>query len=133
MLLFLCAGCAMPWGGKNRCESCAVAVDECGKCDSLGGDECDQCGQCEPQIYEQWVEQCFVTAGYCCCRVWQPIGYCVEPIVRWPVKKCCHVVNFCAPEGFVGPPDVIGPGRFHPVPTHPVFDPGPELMIGPTE
>ncbi|HEX3600920.1 MAG TPA: hypothetical protein VHU84_12300 [Lacipirellulaceae bacterium] len=49
----------------------------------------------------------------------------------WPVKKVCHVINFCAPEGFVGPPDVMGPGRFHPVPTHPVFEPTANLQAGP--
>jgi len=133
MPLLLCAGCAVPCGGTKRCESCAaaVAVGERGECNSPGDVDCDESGQSEPQIHEQCVEQCWATASYYCCRVWQPIGHCVEPVVRCSIKECCHVVNFCAPEGFVGPPDVIGPGRFHPVPTHPVFEPEP--MIGPTE
>lgn len=31
------------------------------------------------------------------------------------------VANYCVPEGALGPPETMPPGRFHPVPTRPVF------------
>jgi hypothetical protein len=34
-----------------------------------------------------------------------------------------HVANFCLPPAAIGPPDGLPPGRFHPVPTRPVFYP----------
>jgi hypothetical protein len=43
-----------------------------------------------------------------------------------PCSICCRAFNFCAPDGCIGPPDIAGPGRFHPLPTHPVFAPVPE-------
>jgi hypothetical protein len=53
--------------------------------------------------------------------------------VCFPYKVCCRAVNFCSPEGAVGPPDIPGPGRFHPVPTHPVFEASPEPLDYPAE
>ena len=34
-----------------------------------------------------------------------------------------QVANFCVPAAAMGPPEVTPPGRFHPVPTDPVFAP----------
>ncbi len=31
------------------------------------------------------------------------------------------VANYFIPEGAIGPPDTMPPGRFHPVPTRPIF------------
>jgi hypothetical protein len=31
------------------------------------------------------------------------------------------IANYCLPEAALGPPDMVPPGRFHPVPTRPVF------------
>ncbi len=106
--------------------SCAMPIEQC---ESPDGCSCGQCCECRPGI----CNRCFIAGKNCCCQIWRPIGNCVESIVCWPAHKICHLVNFCAPDGFVGPPDVMGPGRFHPVPTHPVFDPGPRPMLYPPQ
>ena len=95
---------------------------------SSAGCSCGQCCECQTGAGDRC---CPASKNCCCCRILRPIGNCLEPIVCWPVHKICHLVNFCAPDGFVGPPDVMGPGRFHPVPTHPVFEPGPRPMMYP--
>ena len=46
-------------------------------------------------------------------------------------KVCGHVVNCYAPHDAIGPPEIPPPGRFHPVPTHPVFARGAEPLAHP--
>jgi hypothetical protein len=106
--------------------SCAMPVEPCESSDDCS---CGQSCECQPGASDRGrtaEKHCC-----CCCRILRPICKCVEPIVCWPVHKICHFVNFCAPDGFVGPPDVMGPGRFHPVPTRPVFEPGPQQIVYP--
>ena len=62
--------------------------------------------------------------GYCC-GVWLSVAETCEPVVCWPRHKICHVLNFCAGR-LVRTTAGTRPGRFHPVPTHPVFAPAPE-------
>jgi hypothetical protein len=116
LVLLICAGCVGPFARSRCSSSCAVPVDEC---DPVDNPTCGKCSACSAEL----CDRCVAAGENCCCRIWCPIANCVEPIVCWPFQKVCHVLNFCAPDGFVGPPDVAGPGRFHPVPTHPVFEP----------
>ena len=39
------------------------------------------------------------------------------------------IFNFCVPPATIGPPAPPPPGRFHPVPTRPVFSPRPSLAL----
>lgn len=134
--LSLSTGCATLAGRYCRNTSCGAAVDA-EPCAELAptetADGCEAapgcgsgvatCATCLsiacPDICGHAQELCY----HCCDFVWAPVWGLAEPVVCWPVNKVRHVVNFCAPDGFVGPPDMVGPGRFHPVPTHPVFAP----------
>lgn len=98
-----------PVGCCNAAPNCGSGVTACATCPSIA---------C-PDISGHAQELCY----RCCDFVWAPVWGLAEPVVCWPVNKVRHIVNFCAPDGFVGPPDMVGPGRFHPVPTHPVFAP----------
>jgi hypothetical protein len=42
-----------------------------------------------------------------------------------PMTVVGNVANFCLPVVAMAPPEVPPPGRFHPVPTRPVFQAGP--------
>ena len=135
--LALCSGCATWLGPHCRHVSCGDAIDlqPCeeiapetpGNC-AEGVSSCDDgathvCAVNGPKPYVR----CFVYSQElcyrCCDFVVQPVWGLAEPIACWPVNKVRHIVNFCAPDGCVGPPDMVGPGRFHAVPTHPVFAP----------
>jgi hypothetical protein len=54
-------------------------------------------------------------------------------MICWPGRACCGALNFCAHNESVGPPDIQAPGRFHPVPTHPVFAPVAEPVVNPEQ
>jgi hypothetical protein len=139
----ICAGCVGPLACQ-RAAPCGTVVGECG-CDFAvrdgdqgDGNQCNadcaeddsQCADCDqpccpagagcavPSFYG-----CAETATSLACGCTSGAWSYAEPAVCWPWHKCVHVLNFCAPDGFVGPPDQIGPGRFHPVPTRPVFTP----------
>jgi hypothetical protein len=144
----ICAGCVGPFA-CHRAAPCGKVVGECGcdfaVCDSAPCDtdqsdadqhkldcadddsqsaDCDQpCspagGGCAIPSACGYAETATSLACGCTSGAW---SY-AEPAVCWPWQKFVHVLNFCAPDGFVGPPDQIGPGRFHPVPTRPVFTP----------
>lgn len=140
----LFSGCATLAGHRCHNMSCGAAIDA-EPCEELaptgpvdGCDEVPGCGSgaaacvtCPLGIGIGWPSG--VCTGICghaqelcyrgCDFVWTPVWGLAEPVVCWPVNKVRHIVNFCAPDGFVGPPDMVGPGRFHPVPTQPVFAP----------
>ena len=54
-------------------------------------------------------------------------------VICLPCHVCRGAINFCAHNEAVGPPEIPGPGRFHPVPTHPVFAPVPEKVTNPEQ
>ena len=60
----------------------------------------------------------------CCheCCTWRIGRKCLR-VICLPCRVCRGALNFCAHNEAVGPPDIQAPGRFHPVPTHPVFAP----------
>jgi len=52
--------------------------------------------------------------------VWTP----AQSLADGAAQMFGHVANFCVPAAAIGPPEIPPPGRFHPVPTNPVFAPG---------
>ena len=100
----LCADCVGPLRASNGYVPCG---------DALGDNECN-----ENQSSCDCVHQpgCY---GCCCCWIAREC-LCV---ICLPCRVCRGTLNLCAHNDAVGPPDVQGPGRFHPVPTHPVFAP----------
>lgn len=122
--LLLCAGCVATMSVNKSCGSCGSPVDACGECDEP---VCEECGECAHPVGHT-----IPGVGFCC-GAWESMCCFCSPVVSWPCHKVCHVVNFCAPDGCCGPPPPPGPGRFHPVPTHPVFEPVPEAMTFPAK
>jgi len=110
----VCAGCIGPFRAAKKVDSCAAIVGQPANCSSdvKCGTDCEKCRQ------HGIVYRTAATAIDTACL---------------PYRAGCRVVNFCVPSGVVGPPDVCGPGRFHPVPTHPVFTPAPEQIAYPAE
>jgi hypothetical protein len=142
--VFLCAGCASPFGLRKSCDTCGRPVDTCGECCECESAECPPCNECGPASCKDCsappcavgfstCATCYATAKCytccCCCEAWHT----AEPVVCWPVKKCCHIMHFCAPDGYIGPTTPPGPGRFHPVPTQDVFQPASQPILEPVE
>lgn len=120
-ILLLCGGCAAPFARLRGAASCGTPV--AGEDQACAGDESCSCGHCALPLG---------CGGYgcACCACSSAIGV-AETIVCWPVHTVCYAINFCAPDGYIGPSPAPGPGRFHPVPTHPVFEPAaPPLVPG---
>src|SRR4051812_15616867 len=105
--LLLCAGCIGPFRPSKTCESCSEEVNE-----SVGCEESPNCNCVQPSCCHE---------GFAC----RMSRKCLH-IVCLPCRACQCTVNFCARNENVGPPDVQSPGRFQPVPTHPVFAPSSE-------
>jgi hypothetical protein len=132
LAVVLCSGCA-PMAAHHSCACCTDPVEPGCNCNSNCCEPpcCDQCGcavgssgvceNCCPNVCGNGMAAVEGCACSSCGTAWG----CVEPIACWPIRKCVHYINFCAPEGYCGPPDMPGPGRFHPVPTRPVFSPRP--------
>lgn len=126
--------CGPTFPGSERCELC-VGNNNTEACNIETGPSEPCFEYAEPRCANRWEACVDLTCCACtkcatsvyngCCYMWSPIGCRLEPLVHWPGSRCCRVVNFGASECFVGPPDTVGPGHFHPVPTHPVFDPVP--------
>jgi hypothetical protein len=114
LVVLQCVGCIGPFRRGKACESCGGHVSEGASCETP---VCGDGGQC-----------------HCCrdgviCRTSRAIVH----TVCCPYRCCCRAVNFCVPRSAVGPCDVEGPGRFHPVPTHPVVEPEPEQVAYPDD
>ena len=127
LAMTLCAGCTGPLGGHKSCATCGTTVGACGECECAECESCDtcespSCAPCAGGHFES-CQVCLATAQYYTCSGCLGVWHCVEPCVCWPVKKCWHVLNFCAPDGYIGPPEPPCTGRFFPVPTQPVFAP----------
>src|SRR4051812_1534368 len=110
-LLF--AGCIGPFQLGRNCNTCGDTTEP-PSCESPASSDCE-------------AKSCwhFHTWGRCrdavCC------------VTDWPCCACRRVVSFCVPDDVVGPSPLQGPGRFHPVPTHPVFAPTPEPLAVPSD
>lgn len=141
-----CTGCATPGGCGHPCAGCGEPVAGCCEDEPSPCDACDVCEApaCEPCCQSGYCEKCWChtqAACECCtstakcyaCGCSSRVWCCAEPYVCWPWRKCMRVVNFCAPDGCCNPIPGPGPGRFHPVPTHPVFEPGPQPMMLPPQ
>lgn len=112
--ILLCAGCVGPFRGSTSSDSCGTVVSDDTACDSPACTCCDSNKCCHD--------------GFVC----RTVGAVVHTACL-PYRICCRAVNFCAPDGMVGPPDVAAPDRFHPVPTRPVFVPVPAPLTYPAE
>jgi hypothetical protein len=98
-----------------------VAVLPCGGCvgplqhwgwHSPAAAECGACVECEEEA------ECGGFCPHCGTHFAIPVPSC-----HIPCSVCGRVFNCCAPDDAIGPPEIPPPGRFHPVPTHPVFQP----------
>ena len=119
----LCSGCAlspngmlgaMPMFSESNAQhvGCATA---CEPCDTAGCGEnvsgcCDVCGS----------ENCAGHRGVAQ-YAWTP----VLSIGEGAAQVFGNIANFCVPAAAMGPAEIPPPGRFHPVPTQPVFAPIP--------
>ena len=109
----LCTGCAIPFGASKECEPCGEPVHNGASCNAHPGLDCILWPGHE--CYCSWICRNCLFGTYSPCRL------------------CSGAVNFCAKNEAVGPPDIQAPGRFHPVPTHPVFAPVQDGLPGPDQ
>lgn len=116
----LCAGCIGPFHASKKCDPCSEAVNDGGSCET--GASCET-----PATYD-CVQQPCCHEGF----TWRMGRKCLH-VICWPRRVCCGALNFCAHNESVGPPDIQAPGRFHPVPTHPVFAPVSEPVANPEQ
>jgi hypothetical protein len=139
-IVLLCAGCMWSPGWRRTCNTCKGMAHQCGQCvpqdDDAGGvwekpalRWCRECCHWDADKCKSRLEAAKCYCLGCCCNTWRR----VEPVACWPYKKCQRVVNFCVPNDVCGPCRSSGPGLFHPVPTRPVFGPGPAPFEYPAE
>jgi hypothetical protein len=106
----------IPWYGDEHSQM------ECGSaCEPADGEQttCDECvsqegavaDTAEESLYAQAVDRLVV----------QPASMIVFSTVSLAGTAFGTVANYFVPEAVLGPPDSVPPGRFHPVPTRPVF------------
>jgi hypothetical protein len=101
-----CGEPACSFGGEA--ETWIGGAADCGPadCGPSGGSACETCGE----------ESCRLECPSATCAALQAAG-------RWPCQAIAGTANFCIPAAAIGPPYIPPPGRFHPVPTRPVFAP----------
>src|SRR3954449_630813 len=107
------AGCMGPFHFGRDCKTCGATADV---------------PSCEPQENAE----CESKPGWNI----HPWDCCVHASCRMidcPCQACRRVVNICVPDDVVGPSQIQGPGRFHPVPTREVFAPSPEPLATPSD
>jgi hypothetical protein len=106
-------------GDENAAVECGSACtseeDHDSDCDDY---ECDETlpddatnAITEPSTYERLVNGAIV----------EPASTVVMSTFSFAGTAFGTVANYCVPEGTIGPPETMPPGRFHPVPTRPVF------------
>jgi hypothetical protein len=118
--VLLCAGCIGPFRATRPNDSCTEAVSESASNEQPSNCECNQ----QPCSHEQQ-----------CCHegfAWRTGRKCLH-IICLPCRVCECAVNFCAHNDADTPPAVQCPGRFQPVPTHPVFAPVSEPVADPMQ
>lgn len=106
----------IPWvGGDNSPTECGSACEPTeGKqttCDELAPEEESANEAAENYSYEQVIDSLFV----------QPASTVVFSTVSIAGSAFGTLANYCLPVAALGPPESDPPGRFHPVPTRPVF------------
>jgi len=106
---------SIPWGGdegdSSECGSaCTPAADDVSSCDGFPSDSRDDYNVEEP-VYQRIVDGAIV----------QPAMTVVMSSVSVAGTAFGSVANYFLPEVALGPPELAPPGRFHPVPTRPVF------------
>jgi hypothetical protein len=106
----------IPWiGGDNSPTECGSACEptegEQTTCDELAPEEVSANVAAENYSYEQVIDSLFV----------QPASTVVFSTVSIAGSAFGTFANYCLPVAALGPPESVPPGRFHPVPTRPVF------------
>jgi hypothetical protein len=104
-----------------KCGSaCAPEKDHDNECDDseCNDNECDETltdeasnAITESSTYERLVNGVFIA----------PASTVVMSTFAFAGTAFGTVANYCVPAGAIGPPESMPPGRFHPVPTRPVF------------
>lgn len=137
LMITLCPGCMGPFHYLKPSDSCGQLVCEDDTGDSpvsadCGSEECCHEGFGH-RIGRKVVHTACLPYQVCCCVADFCVPGGVVHTACLPYRICCRVANSCVPDRAAGPPDVAGPGRFHPVPTHPVFAPVPAPLAYPAE
>jgi hypothetical protein len=106
---------SIPFMGHDEsaveCGSACVADEEDNSnCEEIVAEENDD-SVADPSTYERLVNRFVV----------EPTSTVVMTTFSFAGSAFGTVANYCVPEGAIGPPDSMPPGRFHPVPTRPVF------------
>ena len=107
-----------PWiEGNGKAVECGSACEECEACES----DASCCDAAPPEseadlgsrasLYERSVDRLVV----------QPATTLIMSAFSVAGTAFGTVANYCMPEVALGPPQLTPPGRFHPVPTRPVF------------
>jgi hypothetical protein len=120
MAVTICAGCAgFPQGdlamiGRND----HGAPHRHGSCAGDCGDECGESCGCESSACGDMCEGESSTGEV---LPFYSVLSSATAISAVPLAFVGNVANFCLPVTALAPPQVPPPGRFHPVPTKPVF------------
>ncbi len=106
----------IPWVGTKRspaeCGSaCEPPEGDHTTCDALVPDDDSANQVAEDHSYEQVFDSLFV----------QPASTVVFSTVSIAGSAFGALANYCLPAAALGSPETVPPGRFHPVPTRPVF------------
>jgi hypothetical protein len=107
---------SIPWiGGEDsraECGSpCERADGEHTTCDQLVAEEDAADHAIHESLYAQVVDRLFIETA-------STVLFSTASIAGTAFGT---IANYCLPEAALGPPDMVPPGRFHPVPTRPVF------------
>jgi hypothetical protein len=126
----LCAGCVGPFRPSPMGAPCGDVVGEAESNEAPTGPEAPE----GPPV--QADGDCIHRPGVSCptdhhhMKVAHDMGHQLVKAVCLPCTIFRATLNFCAHNEAVGPPDIQAPGRFAPVPTHPVFAPMAEPALG---
>jgi hypothetical protein len=133
------AGCAGPHYGSHTGATVAHLLGfdsgcSCGDACNCGDCTVDDCANGPP-------DGCAISdSGGACCesegcnnghddgRTNLPACNAFKRVAAIPCETVANATSCCTPHACPGPPDVPPPGRFHPVPTRPVFSPRFEPM-----
>jgi hypothetical protein len=108
----------VPWLGGEKspakcCSTCELAEGEHTTCDDVPHELEEEAAEhaAEESLYHQVVDRFFV----------QTASTVVFSTASMAGSAFGTIANYCLPASALGPPDMSPPGRFHPVPTRPVF------------
>lgn len=122
LAIALCASCAKPFHSANNFVPCSEPIADAESFPS--SEPCAPPGSSDSPKACDCVHSTNIHTG-----IMRATGQSLKHVVTFPYRILDHTINFCAHNEAVGPPDIQAPGRFHPVPTHPVFEPFQESPV----